>query len=83
MTSSTTIRVPQEFRDRLRRISGERNSTLTDTMIAALDALRREEFFDAMARSEEALRADPSGWADYQREANEWSGDLDGSVEAE
>ena len=82
MSGSTTIRVPQEFREVLRRVSEARRSTLTDTLSAALAALRREEFFDAMAASEAALRADPVAWADYLAEVGEWATDLDGHLSA-
>ena len=80
MTASTTIRVPQDFRDRLRRVSESRHTSLTDTLHDALEALRREEFFDAIARSEADLREDPVAWASYLAEAEEWSRDsgLDG-----
>ena len=77
MSGSTTIRVPQEFRERLRQVSERRHSTLTDTLVAALAALRREEFFDGMARWETELRNDPQAWAEYEAEAEEWAGDLD------
>jgi hypothetical protein len=80
MNGSTTIRVPQEFREILRRVSAARQSSLTDTLNDALAALRREEFFDAMATSEAALRADPVAWADYLAEADDWATDLDGHL---
>lgn len=80
MNGSTTIRVPQEFREVLRRVSAARQSSLTETLSDALAALRREEFFDAMALSEAALRADPVAWAEYLAEADEWATDLDGHL---
>lgn len=73
MAASTTIRVPQDFRDRLRRVSESRHTSLTDTLHDALEALRREEFFDSIARSEADLRQDPVAWASYLAEADEWS----------
>jgi hypothetical protein len=80
MNGSTTIRVPQEFREVLRRASAARQSSLTETLSDALAALRREEFFDAMALSEAVLRADPVAWAEYLAEADEWTRDLDGHL---
>lgn len=77
MSKSTTIRVPVELRERLRKLSQDRHSSLTDTMRDALEALRREEFYDALARSEAALRANPAAWADYRAEAEMSAGDLD------
>ncbi|MGD9793707.1 MAG: hypothetical protein AB7V43_09520 [Acidimicrobiia bacterium] len=77
MSDSTTIRVPVELRERLRRVSQDRHASLTDTLRDALEALRREEFYESLARSEDALRADPAAWADYLVEAEMWAGDLD------
>ncbi len=76
MAASTTIRVPTELREQLRKLSDERQSTLTDTLVDALAALRREQFFAAMATWETGLRRDSQAWAEYEAEAEEWSRDL-------
>ena len=76
MSGSTTIRVPVDLREQLRKVSEGRHSSLTDTLRDALLALRREEFFEAMARWETDLRKKPQAWADYEAEAEEWAGDL-------
>ena len=47
----------------------------------ALEALRREEFYESLARSEAAMRADTAAWAEYVAEAEMWAGDLDGGAE--
>lgn len=73
MTSaSTTIRVSREQRDRLRRLAADRNSTMADTLDAAMESLRRERFYEEMAASEQALRSDPEGWAAYVSEREAW-----------
>jgi hypothetical protein len=41
------------------------------------DSWHREEFFDAMAKTDRALQADVAGWAEYGAEADEWPADLD------
>ena len=79
MSDSTTIRVPVELRERLRKVSQDRHSTLTDTLRDALEALLREEFYESLARSEAELRNDPAGWSEYVAEAEVWAGDLDAS----
>ena len=63
VSDSTSIRVPVELRERLRKISQDRHASLTDTLCDALEALRREEYYESLARSEAALRADPAAWA--------------------
>ncbi len=79
MSDSTTIRLPVELRERLRKVSQDRHASLTDTLRDALEALRREEFYESLARSEAELRADPAAWSEYLAEAEMWAGDLEGS----
>ena len=76
MSASTTIRVPTELREQLRKLSDERHSTLTDTLVDALAALRREQFFAAMANWETEFRMNPQAWAEYEAEADVWTRDL-------
>ncbi len=73
MTSvSTTIRVSHDQRDRLRQLARQRSATMTETLDAALESLRRDQFFRAMADAESALRAQPDGWDRYVAERDEW-----------
>ena len=69
---STTIRVSVQQRERLRRLAEQRHASLADTLDAALEALRRKNFYEDMARAESDLRADPSRWAAYESERDEW-----------
>jgi len=70
--TSTTIRVTLEQRDRLRTLAVQRASTMADTLTDALEALRRDEFYNEMARAEAALRDDPAAWAEYNAERDVW-----------
>ena len=73
MTSgSTTIRVNQEQRRRLKKLAERRSSTMSETLDAALKALHRDEFYRSMAEAEHQLRADPDAWSDYERDRDEW-----------
>lgn len=45
---------------------------MTDTLDAALEALRRQLFYRAMNEAEEQLRADPSQWEAYVTERDAW-----------
>lgn len=72
---STTIRVSTAQRERLRELATQRSSTMTDTLDAALEALRREQFYRSMAATEAELRADPDAWAAYIAERDAWLGD--------
>ena len=79
--ASTTIRVTLEQRDRLRQLAELRESTLSNTLDAALEALRRNQFYEAMAQAEADLRADPIGWAAYVKDRDAWlNPDLPGTT---
>jgi len=45
---------------------------MTDTLDAALEALRRDQFYRHMGEAEAELRADPEAWARYQSEREAW-----------
>lgn len=71
---STTIRVTVAQRQRLRELARKRSSTMTETLDAALEALRRNEFYRSMAAAEAALKSDPDRWAEYLAERDAWLG---------
>lgn len=70
--TSTTIRVTLEQRDRLRHLAAESDATMSETLTDALEALRREQFYEAMADAEATMRRDPAQWAEYQAERDAW-----------
>ena len=71
-SSSTTIRVSVAQRERLRQLAAARDGSMAETLDAALESLRRDQFFRAMAESESALRSDPGGWSRYIVERDAW-----------
>lgn len=72
MTSaSTTIRVSLEQRERLRQLAAESDRSMSDTLDAALETLRRERFYRQMQDAEAALRSTPD-WNSYVTERDEW-----------
>jgi predicted transcriptional regulator len=70
--TSTTIRVSTDQRERLRRLAEDRDATMADTLDAALESLRRERFYEAMATAEQSLRNDADAWDTYVRERDAW-----------
>lgn len=70
--TSTTIRVRLDQRERLRRLAEDRSATMAETLDAALESLRREEFYAGMARAESDLRSNPAAWQGYLAERDEW-----------
>jgi predicted transcriptional regulator len=71
-TTSTTIRVSTDQRDRLRKLAEQRDASMADTFDAALEALRRNQFYADMAEAEAKLRADPAAWAEYLAQRDAW-----------
>lgn len=45
---------------------------MTTTLDAALEALRRLDFYAGMAAAERELRSDETGWAHYIAERDSW-----------
>lgn len=45
---------------------------MADTLDAALEALRRDLFYRAMAEAESALRSRPDEWARFVAERDAW-----------
>lgn len=45
---------------------------MADTFDAALESLRRERFYSAMAAAEQALRNDPAALRAYLRDRDHW-----------
>jgi hypothetical protein len=45
---------------------------MAETLDAALESLRRQQFFEAMATAEAQLRSDPVAWEAYVRDRNVW-----------
>ena len=73
MTSaSTTIRVSQAQRARLKGLAEQRSTSMADTLDAALEALHRDEFYRAMAEAERQLQNDDDAWNEYERERDQW-----------
>jgi hypothetical protein len=70
--TTTTLRVEIRQRDQLKAFAERHQRTMIDTLDAALEALRRREFFADMALAEERLRQDPAAWAEYQAESAAW-----------
>ena len=71
-SSSTTIRVSLDQRERLRSLAAELDASMADTLDAAIESLRRQRFYEEMASAEARLRADPDAWASYVAEREAW-----------
>ncbi len=81
MSTSTTIRVSFETRNRLAALADEAHQPMTAALEEALDALERRRFFDSVNERYAELRADPEAWrvieAERALEANALGDGLD------
>lgn len=69
--ATTTIRVDSETHAVLVELSEARGGTLIDTVRAAAEALRRQQFASVVTAELAALAADGEAWDDYVREIGE------------
>ncbi len=70
MSKTTTIRVDVETHARLLELSRSTGDSLTDTVGAAAEALRRQRLARTVAGEIDRLRDDPEAWAAYVAEAD-------------
>lgn len=65
---STTIRVPNQTRDRLAALAAATGRPMTAVVDDALDALERRVFFEAFNSRFGELREDEDAWAEVEAE---------------
>lgn len=65
---STTIRVPNETRNRLAALAAATGRPMTEVVDDALDALERRVFFEALNERYADLRADDASWSEIEAE---------------
>jgi predicted transcriptional regulator len=70
--ASTTIRVTIAQRDKLRELAEARSSSMAETLDAALETLRREQFYAAMAAAEANVAANRDTFAPFIQEREAW-----------
>ena len=71
MPSTTTIRVDTATHAELLELSEQAGTSLFDTVRAATQALRRQQFAASVSEELQALREDPEAWSSYLAEADQ------------
>jgi hypothetical protein len=71
-TMSVTIRIPQSAHDTARRLAADRNSSIGDVIVKALERYEEEEWWDAVDASYARLRDDPVASAEFDAEVAIW-----------
>ena len=69
---STTVRIPPEGYKLRRRLAEREGKTLQETLVEALEELKRRRFFAALDDRVAALQRDPEGWKAELEERRAW-----------
>jgi hypothetical protein len=69
---TTTVRISQETRERLKEFAKDDGVTITDAIDRMVERERRRRMWEAANASYAALRADPEAWAEWQSEIALW-----------
>ena len=78
---TTTVRMREETRDKLRKISQETGQSMQMVLDQALDAYRREHFFAALDEAYARVWADPAARDEEMAERKLFEGTLADDLE--
>jgi predicted transcriptional regulator len=81
--NSLTVRISKTTHATLRSMATESNESMTEILDKAIEAYRRQRFFDELNASFATLRSDPGAWAEEVAERSAWEGTLGDGLEAE
>jgi predicted transcriptional regulator len=77
MSETPKISVDQDTHDELKRLAGERSQSPGEVVRDAIEALKRDMFFEEMKRSYGRIREDDETWKAYSSEIAEGEGTLE------
>ena len=80
---SVAIRVSAETHEQLRRMAAERKQPIGQVVAAAIEQLKKDEFWAGLADDYERLYADPAAAAAYEAETTIWDATLQDGLEDE
>jgi predicted transcriptional regulator len=73
---SLTVRIDSETHTKLRELAKKHGTTMQRVLHQAVEAYRRQRFFEEANAALETLRNDEEGWNAYQGELREWESTL-------
>jgi hypothetical protein len=74
--AAPTVPISEASHQLLRQLAEQTGQTMTDVLDKALDAYRRQLFFEQMNAGYAELRADPQAWAEHLAELKLWDATL-------
>ena len=72
MATTTTVRLRADAHRALKEISQLTGQSLQEALARAIEDLRRKVYLEGLSADYGKLRADPTAWADYQKELAVW-----------
>lgn len=82
-TGHKTVRISEDARQLLRRLSEEEGRSMQAVLRSALEVYRRQRFLEEMNASYAELRRDARGWEAWSSEAALWDRTLSDGLVAE
>lgn len=80
---STTVRINKETQKALRELAALTGKSLQATLAEAIEAYRRQRFFEELNYSVQAQKANPEAWQSELQERNVWDTTLADDLEPE
>ncbi len=74
--ATTTVRIDEQTREKLRALACEMDVSMQDVLAKAVEAYRRQRFLEDANADYERLRADPAAWAEELAERKLWDATL-------
>jgi predicted transcriptional regulator len=78
---TTTIRIDRTTQATLRDLSRQTGKSMQALLAEAIEAYRREHFFDQLDTDYAALQADPAAWEEELAERRAWDATLNDGME--
>lgn len=78
---SKIVRISDEAKTKITRISESTGRPMTDVLDDAVDALERRMFMDEFNRGYAELRSDPKAWTEIEAERSDWDATLKDGVD--
>jgi hypothetical protein len=74
--SAPTVQISESSHRTLKELAEQTGQPMADVLDKALDAYRRQVFFEQLNAGYAELRADPAAWAAHQAELKQWDATL-------
>jgi hypothetical protein len=81
--SNSTVCISEGSHQLLKNLAEQTGQTMTEVLAKALDAYRRQVFFEQTNAGYAEIQSDPKAWADHQAERRDWDATLQDGLDEE